>query len=484
MRFYPNRAFSTGQDAKFFIAAGSIVLAGAALRLHGIAREGAWADELWTLLITDPALSLDAFWGQVLADAHPPLYYLLMRAWSAVFGQSDLTARLPSAIAGILTVVAAAAAPLPKSGRLILMALIAVSPGALQYAQEARSYALLLLFSTILTCLCLRLVNKPNEEPESRWLFAALTITGILASYTHYFGFLLAIAVGTVVFAKRRTWLAAGSLTAAMAAFVPWIVYHPQHMSSGPQLAAWMAAFPLDETVDWVLRLWLGEDPTPLALGICVAAAIVTNPLARGSARGQTMFFVGLSLALLTIAAAAAVSLRLPILSGRNLIVVLPALYLAVTALATDAMRLSTAAGGIGVAMFLAGMLLNLNWDSSLDTKEDWRESAAFVLAQPGCSEGPVLVYGDGRIYRYLVGKSRPDLQLVEIPWGGAARAKWPGATSCPVLLWAGKVSPEDFAALMSALPPLHSACRRVTEFYRAYVVTRAPDGPGCAELS
>jgi uncharacterized membrane protein len=459
-----------------------IVLFGAALRLHGIAREGAWADELWTLLITDPALGSGEFWRQVLADVHPPLYYLLMRGWSAVFGQSDLAARLPSAIAGILTVAAAGAAPLPKAGRLTLMALLAVSPGAIHFAQEARSYALLLLFATILTAVCLRLVSKPSGEPENRWLLTTLTIAGLLAAYTHYFGFLLAIAAGAVVFALRPSRLAAATLAVIGAFFAPWVVYHAQHMASA-SLAAWIGAFPLDETVDWVLRLWLGEDPTPLALAICAAAAIVTNPLALGAARGQTAFFVGLSLALLTIAAAAIISWRVPILSGRNLIVILPALYLTMAALAADTVRLSAVVGAIGIAGFVAGMMLNLNWDSSVLTKEQWRDSAAFVLAQPGCRRGPILVYGDQRIYRYLVGKARPNLQLIEIPWGGAATAKWQGPTDCSVLLWAGKVSPEDFAKTMSELPRLNPSCRHITEYYRAYVVTWAPDDGMCGAM-
>lgn len=461
------------------------MLLGAALRFRGIAREGAWADELWTLLIADPTFGFAEFWRHVLADAHPPLYYLLMRGWSAVFGQSDLAARLPSAIAGIVTLGAAGAAPLPKSGRLTLMALLAVSPGAIHFAQEARAYALLLLWATIITGLCLRIVDKPGGEQngDTSRAIAALTITGILASYTHYFGFLLAIAAGAIVFAKLRSRLAAAGVAAVAAAFVPWIAYHAGHMSSAAQLAAWMAAFPLDETVDWFLRLWLGEDPTLPALGICAAAAIVTNPLALGSARGQTAFFVGLALALLTIVIAAVISLRVPILSGRNLIVALPALYLVVTALAMDAIRLSAAAGAIGVAVFLTAMLLNLNWDSTLHTKEQWRESAAFVLSQPGCRRGPILVYGDQRIYRYLVGKARSELQLIEIPWDGAAAATWPGATDCPVLLWAGKVSSDDFARLMSELPPLPPDCRRIAEYFRAYVVTRSPDDRRCGAL-
>src|SRR5216684_3318979 len=108
-RSYPNQAPSKGWDSGFLIPAGLILLVGSGLRLYGITRESAWADELWTLLITDPTLTFAEFWQRVLADTHPPLYYLLMRGWSAVFGQSDLAARLPSAIFGIVMVAAGAA---------------------------------------------------------------------------------------------------------------------------------------------------------------------------------------------------------------------------------------------------------------------------------------------------------------------------------------------------------------------------------------
>src|SRR5439155_3000608 len=134
------------------------------LRLYGINRQSAWADELTTLLITDPALSFTEFWQRVVADTHPPLYYLLMRGWSAVFGQTDLAARLPGAVFGILMVAAAGAMPLPRPGRLTMMALLAISPGAIEFAQEARSYSLLLLFSTIVTGACLGTVARPPDE--------------------------------------------------------------------------------------------------------------------------------------------------------------------------------------------------------------------------------------------------------------------------------------------------------------------------------
>jgi uncharacterized membrane protein len=44
----------------------------------------------------------------VLGDTHPPIYYLVLRLSSTVFGQSEIAARAPSMLFGLLTVCAAA----------------------------------------------------------------------------------------------------------------------------------------------------------------------------------------------------------------------------------------------------------------------------------------------------------------------------------------------------------------------------------------
>ena len=79
------------------LAASSVLVLGAGWRLYGLNLQSAWADEITTLVITDPALTFGQFWQLVIADVHPPLYYLLLRFWSAAFGQSDVAARIPSA---------------------------------------------------------------------------------------------------------------------------------------------------------------------------------------------------------------------------------------------------------------------------------------------------------------------------------------------------------------------------------------------------
>jgi hypothetical protein len=469
------------------VATSGVLLLGSALRLYGLYRQSAWADEITTLLITDPALTFAQFWHLVLSDVHPPLYYLLLRSWSAV---SDLVARLPSAIFGILTVAAAASVkPLPAPGRLAFMALLTVSPGAIEYAQEARSYSLLLLFSTVVTSACLSLVSNPTNDQAAIRAIVALAVAGIFASYTHYFGFLLAAAGAVAVWAgrvgQRRAQGAGLALAGIVGSFIPWIIYHSYYMSYGVRTAGCIADFPVSGTISWFLRLCLGGYDAAAALILVADVALATRPF-RQFAQHDPAILVGSSVTLLALGAAVLVSSHTPILTSRNLIVVLPSLYLmmaALTAFGVSRWRALTATC-FGVQLLL--MSQSLGWYFTAQTKEQWRESASFVLGQPDCTEGPIYVFGETDNYRYLVGKSRPRLKLIAIPSDRAATTRIvPSSGDCGVILWAADLSSSEFEQLLSMLHLKHS-CLRVTSFYWAFVATHHDGeaaGLGCSRV-
>jgi predicted membrane-bound mannosyltransferase len=188
-----------------------VVVLGVGLRAYALGFQSLWTDEISSLMITDPTLPFHQFWDRVLADTHPPIYYLLLRWSSSAFGQSEIVARAPSVLFGILTVCAAgvlAGASLSRSSRVALPLLLAVSPGAVWYAREARSYALLLLLSTVITVACIRSLRcTPHEDGEVRGALTMLTMAALLASFTHYFGFLLSMAAFFTCF----LWLTAGT---------------------------------------------------------------------------------------------------------------------------------------------------------------------------------------------------------------------------------------------------------------------------------
>jgi uncharacterized membrane protein len=472
------------RSASVRLAASGVLLLGSALRLYGLDRQSAWADEITTLLITDPALTFAQFWHLVASDVHPPLYYLLLRFCSAVFGQSDFAARLPSAMFGILTVATAACAKsLPEPGRLALTALLAVSPGAIEYAQEARSYSLLLLFCTFVTTSCLSFVSTSINCRSATRAILSLAVSGILASYTHYFGFLLAVAAGAVAVwtgcgGQRHAQRASLALAAIVASFIPWIIYHSHNMSYGIRSAAWIANFPLSATISWFIRLCLGGYAAAAVLALFAGVVIATRPF-RQFIRHDPAMHVGLSVVLLALCSATLVSLQTRILTGRNLIVVLPPLYLMMAALAAYAVARWRALAAACFCVQLLLMSQALPWYYTAQTKEQWRESANFVLSQPGCIQGPIYVFGDTANYRYLVGKSRPRLKLIAIPPDRADTTRIePSGGDCSVILWAADLSSSDFEQLLSTLH-IEDSCLRVTPFYWAFVATRREGDAG-----
>jgi uncharacterized membrane protein len=222
-----------------------VVVLGAALRAYALDFQSLWTDEIFSLMITDPTLSFRQFWDRVLTDTHPPIYYLVLRWASLAFGQSETATRAPSVLFRVLTVCAAGILPngsLSRSSRVTLPLVLAVSPGAVWYAREARSYALLLLLSTLITVAYIRLLRcLPHEDDDARWPLTVLTVATLLASFTHYFGFLLAMAGFCTCFLlvdnrHRANIVFAGCGVAAL--FVPWVVYHSRSIAS--EQATWI----------------------------------------------------------------------------------------------------------------------------------------------------------------------------------------------------------------------------------------------------
>jgi len=174
---------------------GTILLAGTLLRLEGLGRDSLWHDEGWTasLVRGSPGRLLHHLRRH---DAHPPLYYLLLQAFSPL-GDSEAALRLPSALAGIAAIpllyrlVRRLYGPAPATLAALLLAL---SPAHVHFSQEARSYALLFL-------LCLASLNllfdlRIAGGPLRGAAFAACS-AAIMA--THYMGAFFLLSEGLAV---------------------------------------------------------------------------------------------------------------------------------------------------------------------------------------------------------------------------------------------------------------------------------------------
>lgn len=125
------------------IALIAILAAALALRLADVGGESLWLDE--GVAIRMASLPLHETVAATAADVHPPLYRSLLHVWISGFGHSEAAARLLSVLAGTLSVFWVARIGqrlLGPFGGLSGAALLAVSPIAIRYSQDATSYAL------------------------------------------------------------------------------------------------------------------------------------------------------------------------------------------------------------------------------------------------------------------------------------------------------------------------------------------------------
>src|SRR5262249_42095393 len=209
--------------------------------------------------------------------------------------------------------------------RVALPLLFAVSPGAVWYAREARSYALLLLLSTLITVACIRLLRcTPHEDRAARGALTMLSVAALLACFTHYFGFLLAMAAFFTCFLQvdgRHRAIVVLSGCGAVALFVPWVVYHSRFITS--EQATWIGELSVAASIAWSNRLAFGGRASVLLFVGAGTAVLAGGGRRRGVALNSTIGACAL-LCLLTRAGAVAFSLHPPILTSRNMIVVLP----------------------------------------------------------------------------------------------------------------------------------------------------------------
>ena len=148
---------------------------------------------------------------------HPPVYYLLIQGWMAMAGTSEFSLRFFSAGAGLVALVltgwlsrlvmgrpVGAAGLLPAAAGLLPAALLAVIPGMVYYARDARMYSLGVAWTALSAGLFLRDWLPAREWPR-RAAFVSLAAVHFLAVFTHYY-LLLPILVQPLVLLVTRRW--------------------------------------------------------------------------------------------------------------------------------------------------------------------------------------------------------------------------------------------------------------------------------------
>jgi len=176
-----------------------LVLAGL-LRLVSL-NQSLWLDEATTAqVVRNFSLQgiVDTF---IKADFHPPLYYLVLKIWSTVFGTSEAALRLPSVIFGVGTVYLTFAIGkklLNKSTGLIAALLLSVSPLHIYYSQEARMYS---LSTFLVSLLVFTFLNAVQSRKVYWYLFS---VVSALLIFTDYLPGVIFLVLGMYILMYER----------------------------------------------------------------------------------------------------------------------------------------------------------------------------------------------------------------------------------------------------------------------------------------
>ncbi len=271
----------------------NLFVAGAFLRLAGLGAWSLWLDEGATW-----SDATKATWGlTVTAEAsHPPVWWLVTRAWVRAFGDSESSLRFPAALLSILAIWLVWCVTLrvldpgrvparggfsdaPDGGRGRRVAawttgLVAVLGSFIEYGQEARMYPLLLVEALGLALLYLAWLDGGRRRALVGYVALAT-----LALYTHYFAvwILGAHALHALLASRRarrtgsrldaRPFLAAVALSGVL--FVPWFVYLLGHFGG----IAHLRGEPFSTLVYVAWRIGVGPgivvaDPARAAAGL------------------------------------------------------------------------------------------------------------------------------------------------------------------------------------------------------------------------
>jgi 4-amino-4-deoxy-L-arabinose transferase-like glycosyltransferase len=255
----------------------ALTLLAGALRFSTLDLQSFWYDEAFTPVHVLHA-SLVATLRSVVHDENtPPLWFVVIWAWSRIFGTGMVALRFPSALAGTLTVPVAweigreLAGRVPSARRVaaVAAAFVAVNPLFVWYSQEARAYALFVFLAAVAMLCFLRAAREPTLGR-----LAIFALSSALALLTHYFAVFLLIPMVVWLLRKRArrrlTLPAAGALTLVGLALIPLILAQGGH---GTQ---WITSWALASRLQAIPQYYLtGYSGAPLGHAIELAVALV-----------------------------------------------------------------------------------------------------------------------------------------------------------------------------------------------------------------
>jgi mannosyltransferase len=392
---------------------GAIFVAAAWLRLTALDRQSLWFDEADAVIRAQSDL-MTVLRTFIQPGENGPLYHLLLHFWIDVAGASEKAVRLPSAVAGLLTIPLMYLVGLRTLGQragLLAAGLLAISPYHVWYSQEAKMYSM----AVLLTLLSTALLIESLRRNERRW-WAGYVIVTTLGFYFHVTTVLIFGAHCAFVLltwrkwpGRQRPWLISVALLTlpylpialwagrvVLGAAVTWhahVSFWEMARITVTKFAANRADLVTEQRATWLYAILAG---TGLLGGVLAAWHERVRPSARaaiGAGAGRWLLLFA-CLVLLPLVGFYFLTLRQPLFNDRYLIMALPAYLL-------------LAAGGLRLlerrlwplALVALVLVLAFAWVPLRDVnrttatqKEDWRPAYG-LIAQHARPDDLILVH-------------------------------------------------------------------------------------------
>jgi len=209
-----------------------IVVLGLVLRIYDLGGESLWLDEFYSVNIAKLGLTDMLRELRFENESNPPLHFILLHYFIALFGDSEFAVRLPSALFGtfsILMIYMIGKRLFNRETGLIAALILAVSVFQVNFSQEARGYNLMMFLGLFSLYSFLRIIDSRHRGYSITYI-----LSSALLMYTHYYGVFVVAAENIYFFSLLLLSCKTGELTlkrwlqfqfVLLVLFLPEVVY-------------------------------------------------------------------------------------------------------------------------------------------------------------------------------------------------------------------------------------------------------------------
>jgi len=334
-------------------------------------------DESQTIWVASKPIN--TVWRLIGEDVHVPLYFTILHFWMQVFGNTIISARIPSFIFYLLTLYVLYKFSLESANKkvaLLAVLLFSLSPFILWYSFEARMYTQFAFFSSLSTLFFLRMVRSRADSGKLGFFLS--TSLGV---YTHYFYMFFLVSQGIYLlwhlhinktFARNFKLFGAYLLMSALSILmlVPWVIYVytlGQTSNSEPLIPP-----PNSFNIFQTFAFFLFGFQSPVTQGLIVALWPMIIILQRRKLNVLNLGYFE-TVTLVPVLLFFLVSFIKPIFLARYLIFTVPSLFfLLANVLLVFSRRVSTVIVSL-IFLVIFGFLVYQNISANTPVKENYR---------------------------------------------------------------------------------------------------------------